>query len=91
MASSERQKEESEGENMIEKMWCYSCQEYHDLDVDKPLNEQYSAHTWMEGKDALRLKTNEDYEDEYLEEGLDRETCPECGVPHGPNPYMECG
>ena len=48
-----------------EEMWCYSCQEYHKLDSDKPLNEQLNAHTWMEGKDALRLKTNDEWGEEY--------------------------
>lgn len=30
-------------------------------------------------------------EERYYDERADSEICPECGVPHGSNPYTGCG
>lgn len=76
--------------NKIE-VWCTGCKAYHTIDSDIPLNQQLGGHTWdgetKAGRSRVRLLTCED----ELEMMADSEVCPECGVPHGPNPYTGCG
>jgi len=54
-----------------EKMWCRSCQEYHEIDNDVPLNKQLAGHTWGKG-DTLRRMTDEDYIEAELDKKISR-------------------
>jgi hypothetical protein len=38
----------------------------------------------------IRHRTREEYEEQEMDRRAEREVCPVCGVPHGPNPYTGC-
>jgi len=64
---------------------CVDCGKIFIIDENVSLNKQVAGHTWK-GDYTLRELTYED----WLNSEAEKELCPVCGVPHGPNPYTGC-